>query len=83
MQEKEKVTYLAFGVKTRVNYTIHIQVQVIKLNAIRVWLRYVDGPGRTPFILSGFFLHHIYDTQRVPIRQPPVKSGNPHPYRKL
>jgi phenylpyruvate tautomerase PptA (4-oxalocrotonate tautomerase family) len=65
-------TNLAIRVKTRVNDTVHIQVQVIELNSVGIGFRSVDR-GRNAVVFD-----YVGDREWVTIGEPAVKSWDPH-----
>lgn len=64
--------------KTGVDYSVHIQVQVVELHAIRVRFRNVNGNKHPIRVLLGLFLHHVRNREWVPIGQPTVERGYAH-----
>ena len=74
------VTHPVLGVEARVNDTIHIQVQVVELDAVRVRRAGVHGTRRAVG-LPGLILDDVLDDEGVFLRQPAVEGGDSHRVR--
>ncbi|GMN61991.1 hypothetical protein TIFTF001_031088 [Ficus carica] len=69
---------LAIGVKTRVNNIVHVEVEVVKLHAVGVRFRNVNGRRNAIGVLVGFFLDDFKDQEWVPIGQLTVEHRHTH-----
>lgn len=66
--------------EARVHDAVHIKIEVVELDAVRV------RPARVDWNLdaiddNGSFFADLHHREGVPIDQPPVESGNSHPDR--
>lgn len=85
---------LVFRMTTRVNYPVHVQVQVVEFYIVRIWLGSVNWNFHSIDIFSliqntrihqcittrhyHLLLHAVNYYGRIFLRQPPKKSGNSH-----
>ena len=68
--------YLAVGMETRMDDTVHVQVQVIELHAIGIRFRDIDAGVAG----GGFIFHHIGNRERISVGEPPVEGWHSHGY---
>ena len=59
------------------NDPVHIEVEVVELEAVGVGLGGVDGDPDA-LDLDGLLLHHVHHHHRVLLRQPPVERRDTH-----
>ena len=69
--------YPIFGVKTWMNDSIHVEVEIIEFEAVRVWFTGVHR-NRDAVDHDGLFFDDIDHHQRILLRQPPIESRNSH-----
>jgi len=64
-------------VEAGVNDAIHVEVEVVELEAVGVGPGGVDGHADA-LDLDGLLLHHVHHHHRVLLRQPPVERRDTH-----
>ncbi|RWW35014.1 hypothetical protein BHE74_00035410 [Ensete ventricosum] len=75
---EEENAHPSFGVEARVDDAVHVQVEIVEFEAVRVRLGEIQGKGGTAHALSGLLLDHVRDRERVAIGEPSVKGRNSH-----
>lgn len=78
---RQTEVYPVFRMKARVDDAVHVQVEVVELDAVRV------RPGRVywdpdPIDHYGSFFADLHHGKGVTVDQPPVKSRNSHLHRR-
>jgi hypothetical protein len=61
-----------------VNDAIHVEVEVVELDAVGVGAAEVDGDEGAGLELDGLLLLRVRHRQRVAVRQPPVERRDSH-----
>lgn len=70
--------YLPFGMETRVNYSIHVEVQIVELHPVWVGPRWINREKDAARSLPCFLLDDVGDGERVTVDEPPEEGGNAH-----
>jgi len=65
-------------VEAGVNDAIHVEVEVVELEAVGVGAAEVDGDEGAGLELHGLLLLRVRHGQRVAVRQPPVERRDSH-----
>jgi len=65
-------------VEAGVDDAIHIEVEVVELEAVGVGAAEVNGDEGAGLELHGLLLLRVGHRQRVAVRQPPVERGDSH-----
>lgn len=71
-------SYAALGVEAGVDDAVHVEVEVVELEAVGVGAAEVDGDEGARLELHGLLLHRVRHRLRVPVRQPPVERRDSH-----
>lgn len=57
---------------------VHVEVEVVELEAVGVGAGEVEGEVGAVGADDGFLLHDVGDGERVPVGEPPVERRNTH-----
>ena len=79
--EAKRSTYLAIGVKTRVDDAVHVEVHVVELHAVGIRFRDIDMKRWRCAAVEGgggLFLDDIGDGEGIAVREPPIKRWDSH-----
>ena len=60
-------SYPIFGVETRVNDPVHVEIEIVKFQFVRVWLAGIDR-NFDAIDFNRFFFDHILHHQRILLR---------------
>lgn len=56
---------------------VHVEVEIVEFDAVRVWTARVDGTGDT-IDDCGHLFEHVDHRERVSLHQPSIECGNSH-----
>ena len=67
MKKRKEEKYQSFGMKTRVNDSIHVKIEIVELHTVRVRAGGVDRDRNAADIKRRFF-HDVGDCKRILLR---------------
>lgn len=75
---EEEHAHPSIGVEAGVDDAVHVQVEIVEFEAVRVRLGEIQGKGGAAHALGGLLLDHVRDRERVAIGEPSVEGRNSH-----